>query len=103
VEKVVEDVLREKRLTAGFVVKWGKWLEAAVEDPETLWTGDVPEELVKELEAWNLIVYNIYDTDPYFWMDQPPPERDPELGIRKNVAWRTPIHREAVRRALEKV
>ncbi len=34
------------------------------------------------------------------WIDQPPPERDPELGIGKNVAWQTPIHREAVRRAL---
>ena len=25
---------------------------------------------------------------------------DPELGIGKNVAWQTPIHREAVRMAL---
>ena len=49
VGRVVEDVVREKRLTAGFVVKWRKWLEVAVEDPEALWAGDVPEELVKEL------------------------------------------------------
>jgi hypothetical protein len=103
VGRVVEDVVREKRLTAGFVVKWRKWLEEAVEDPEALWAGDVPEELIRELEARNLIVYNMYDRDPYFWIDQPPPERDPELGIGKNVAWQTPIHREAVRRALEKV
>jgi hypothetical protein len=103
VGRVVEDVVREKRLTAGFVVRWRKWLEEAVEDPEALWAGDVPEELVEELEARNLIVYNMYDRDPYFWIDQPPPERDPELGIGKNVAWQTPIHREAVRRALEKV
>jgi hypothetical protein len=40
---------------------------------------------------------------PSFWIDQPPPERDPELGIGKNVAWQTPIHREAVRRALREV
>jgi hypothetical protein len=71
-----------------------------VEDPDALWTGDAPEELVKELEARNLIVYNMYDRDPYFWIDQPPPERNPELGIGKNVTWQTPIHREAVRRAL---
>jgi hypothetical protein len=45
----------------------------------------------------------MYDRDPYFWIDQPPPERDPELGIGKNVAWQTPLHREAVRRALEEV
>ena len=33
-------------------------------------------------------------------MDVPPPETDPELVIGRNVAWQTPIHREAVRRAL---
>jgi hypothetical protein len=101
VGRVAEDVIREKGLTAEFVRRWGRWLEAAVEDPETLWTGDAPEELARELEARNLIVYNMYDRDPYFWIDQPPPERDPELGIGKNAAWQTPIHREAVRRALK--
>jgi hypothetical protein len=101
VGRVAEDVIREKGLTAEFIRRWGRWLEEAVEDPETLWTGDVPEELVRELEARNLIVYNMYDRDPYFWIDQPPPKRDPELGIGKNVAWQTPIHREAVRRALK--
>jgi len=35
------------------------------------------------------------------WIDVPPPERDPELGIGRYVAWRTPLHREAVRRAIE--
>jgi hypothetical protein len=100
-ERVVGDVLREKGLTAEFVRRWGRWLEAAVEDPDALWTGDAPEELIRELEARNLIVYNMYDRDPYFWIDQPPPERDPELGIGKNVAWQTPLHREAVRRALK--
>jgi hypothetical protein len=101
VGRVAEDVIREKGLTAEFVRRWGRWLEVAVEDPETLWTGDVPEELARELEARNLIVYNMYDRDPYFWIDQPPPEKDPELGIGKNAAWQTPIHREAVRRALK--
>ena len=103
VEEVVLRLMREKELTVEFVRRWGRWLEAAVKDPETLWTGDVPEELVKELEARNLIVYNMYDRRPSFWIDQPPLERDPELGIGKNVAWLTPIHREAVRRALERV
>jgi hypothetical protein len=101
VGRVAEDVIREKGLTAEFVRRWGRWLEVAVEDPETLWIGDVPEELARELEAKNLIVYNMYDRDPYFWIDQPPPEKDPELGIGKNAAWQTPIHREAVRRALK--
>jgi hypothetical protein len=101
VERVAEDVIREKGLTAEFVRRWGRWLEEVVEDPEVLWAGGAPEELARELEARNLIVYNMYDRDPYFWIDAPPPKRDPELGIGKNVAWQTPIHREAVRRALK--
>ncbi len=103
VEEVVLHLMQSKKLSAEFTRRWRRWLEAAVEDPEVLWTGDVPEELVKELEARNLIVYNMYDRDPYFWIDAPPPERDPELGIGKNAAWQTPIHREAVRRALREV
>jgi hypothetical protein len=100
VEEVVLHLMQNKKLSAEFTRRRGRWLEKAVEDPEVLWTGDVPEELVEELEARNLIVYNMYDRRPSFWIDQPPPERDPELGIGKNVAWQTPIHREAVRRAL---
>ena len=96
VEEVVLRLMREKELTAEFVRRWGRWLEAAVEDPETLWTGGAPEELVRELEARNLIVYNMYDRRSSFWVDAPPP-------VGKNVAWQTPIHRETVRRALEKV
>jgi hypothetical protein len=100
VERVVGDVLREKGLTAGFVARWRRWLEAAVEDPEALWSPDAPEELVRRLVEKNLILYNMYDRDPYFWIDAPPPEKDPELGIGKNVAWQTPIHREAVKKVL---
>jgi len=100
VESVVGGVALEKRLSTEFVSRWRRWLEVAVEDPEVLWSGGAPEELARELEARNLIVYNMYDRRPSFWIDQPPPERNPELGIGKNVAWQTPIHREAVRRAL---
>jgi len=42
----------------------------------------------------------MYSRDPWFWVDEPPPEKDPELGIGRYVAWQTPLHREAVRRAL---
>jgi len=100
VDAVVKALIRDKELTSSFIAKWRRWLEEAVEDPETLWSPDAPEELIKQLVEKNLIVYNMYDRDPYFWVDQPPPERDPELGIGRNVAWQTPIHREAVRRAL---
>jgi hypothetical protein len=103
VDRVVEALIREKELTSSFIAKWRRWLQEAVEDPEALWSPDAPEELIKQLVEKNLIVYNMYNRDPYFWIDQPPPERDPELGIGKNVAWQTPLHREAVRRALEEV
>jgi hypothetical protein len=101
VEKVVEGVVGTKELTADFARRWRRWLEEAVDDPEALWGRGAPQELLDELIAKNLVVYNMYEGDPYFWVDQPPPERDPELGIGKHVAWQTPIHREAVRRALE--
>jgi len=100
VDKVVTAVTREKVLSSPFAAKWRGWLELAVEDPDVLWSPEAPEELVDALEEKSLIVYNMYDRDPYFWIDQPPPERDLELGIGRYVAWQTPIHREAVRRAL---
>jgi hypothetical protein len=42
----------------------------------------------------------IYRRGSALWVDQPPPERDSELGIGKYLAWQTPIYREAVRKAL---
>jgi hypothetical protein len=100
-EEVVLRLMQNKQLSAEFVSRWRRWLETAVEDSEALWSPDAPEELIKQLVERNLIVYNMYDRWPSFWVDQPPPERDPELGIGKNVAWQTPIHREAVRKALK--
>ncbi len=97
---VATRLIRGKRLTPDFVARWKSWLEKAVEDPETLWSPDAPQELINQLVERNLILYNIYEREQIFWVDAPPPERDPELGIGKNVAWQTPIHREAVRRAL---
>jgi hypothetical protein len=55
---------------------------------------------VRELIAKNLIVYNMYDRDPWFWIDEPPLEKDLDLGIGKHIAWQTPLHREAVKRAI---
>jgi hypothetical protein len=66
-----------------------------------VWERNHPEEFKNELIAKNLIVYDMYDRDPWFWIDEPPPERDPELGVGREVAWQTPLHREAVKRALE--
>jgi len=71
------------------------------EESSTLWLGEnVPEELINELIDRNLIVYDLYPRDPVFWVDEPPPEKDPEIGVGRYVAWQTPLHREAIRRAL---
>ncbi|MGC8583474.1 MAG: ATP-binding protein [Thermoproteus sp.] len=99
VDKVAADMAREKGLSRGFVERWRDRLEEAVDDPDSLWH-DAPEELVDELVERNLIVYFLPDRDRDHWVDAPPPERDPELGIGRYVAWQTPLHREAVRRAL---
>jgi DNA-binding transcriptional ArsR family regulator len=101
-ERTVTDLAEAKGLAPSFVEKWRGWLEEAVEDPDALWRADTPEELVKELVERNLIVYNVYDRQPWLWIDQPPPEKDLEIGVGKRVAWQTPLHREAVKRALEK-
>jgi dephospho-CoA kinase len=95
-------IVEEKRLTPEFISKWRKWLELTVEDPDNLWSPEVPEELINELIARNLIVYFLRDRDPELWIDQPPPERDLEVGVGRYVAWQSSIHREAVKKALEK-
>jgi energy-coupling factor transporter ATP-binding protein EcfA2 len=101
VEAVVAQLAKAKGITAGFVERWGRLLGEAVEDPDALWSAE-GEELASELEARNLIVYNMYDRSEKLWIDQPPPQKDLELGIGKYAAWQTPLHREAVKRALEK-
>ena len=55
--------------------------------------------LIYRLIKLNLIV-RVWDRVEYLWLDVPPPERDPELGIGKYYAWQTPLHKEAVRRVL---
>jgi hypothetical protein len=76
-----------------------EWLRQAVEDPDTLLAREkLP--LIEKLVELNLIVDAVTYRDPPLWIDQPPPQRDLELGIGKRVAWHTPLHREAVKRAL---
>jgi len=77
-----------------------EWLRRAVEDPDVLYDGEAPEALVEGLAEMNLVV-RLWDRDPRGWVDAPPPERDLELGIGRHYAWQTPLHREAVKVALE--
>jgi len=95
------ELLRRKGITPQFVAKWRSWLERAVSDPDALWSPDAPEELISELVERNLILYFLPDRDPRLWVDQPPPERDPVLGVGRRVAWQTPLHRDAIKTALE--
>ncbi len=77
-------------------------LGEVVNDPDVLFLR-AREEAVRRLRdqlVWRNLVIRIWDREPYFWIDDPPPERDPELGIGKYYAWQTPLHREAVRRVL---
>ncbi len=75
-------------------------LKEAVNDPDVLFEAyPETERLVEELVEKNLVV-RLGSRNPSLWVDEPPPERDEELGIGRRYAWQTPIHREAVRRLL---
>ena len=99
VDDVVDEIIKGKGLAA--FARLGasdkELLTRALDDPDVL--ADAPR-LLDELVALNLVVDDVYPRSRGVWVDEPPPERDPELGIGKYVAWQTPLHREAVRRAL---
>ena len=101
-EVIVEEFIRSKELTREFVDKWRRWLKAIIDDIDAVSNADFPSELREELIARNLIVYNLYERDPVFWIDEHPPRKDLEIGVGREVAWQTPLHREAVKRALER-
>ena len=100
VDEVVEGLIRAKGLR-DLTKKWSQHLREIVEDPDGLFEKGFPEELKEELIAKNLIVYDLYPRGAKLWIDEPPPERDLELGIGRDVAWQSPLHREAVRRAVK--
>jgi len=99
----VGELASKKRLTA-FILSLNpqerEWLAEATEDPDKLFTREkLP--LLDKLVDLNLIVDTLASRDPQLWVDQPPPEKDPQLGIGRHIAWQTPLHREAVKKALE--
>ncbi|MEM1637568.1 MAG: ATP-binding protein [Pyrobaculum sp.] len=76
-------------------------LKEAIEDPDVILRSLREAKRLRDLLIEkNLIIRVADDREQNFWIDAPPPERDPELGIGKYYAWQTPLHREAVRRAL---
>ena len=106
VEKVVEDLVEDRRLMElirSLPDTEKQVLKLAVEDPDVLLEryGEAVN-LVRKLIEENLIV-RLKRRDPSAWIDEPPPEKDPELGIGRYYAWQTPLHREAVKRALDRL
>jgi len=107
VEGVVNEIARDKglgRFAALLSRREVEILEEVVEDPDRLLM------MLREPEAQSLerklielnVLVEVWERDEYGWIDIPPPEKDPELGIGKFYAWQTPLHREAVRRALQR-
>jgi len=101
-DRVANKIILGRGITYSFVSKWGRHLEEAVEDPDYLWHGaGEAEKLVEELVERNFIMFHLPPREAGYWVDEPPPEKDLELGIGRYVAWQTPLHREAMRKALE--
>jgi hypothetical protein len=103
VGEVIKSIIASKDLDT-FILSLSaeerKWLMEAVENPDTL-PAKEKLTLMQKLIELNLIISSITYRDPELWVDQPPPQKDLELGIGKYIAWQTPLHREAVRRALQ--
>jgi len=101
VYSVLDKLAKSESLSRDFISMWRSWLKLALEDVDAISNADYPQELRNELIEKNLIVYDMYPRNPDLWVDEPPPEKDPELGIGRYVAWQTPLHREAVKKALQ--
>ncbi len=102
-EEVILKLVREKRLTtltSTLSTTERQILWEALEGPDKLLRKECITLLDKLVEA-NLVVDELYDRKTTLWIDEPPPEKDLELGIGKHIAWQTPLHREAVKKALE--
>jgi len=105
VDEAIKSIITFKKLDT-FILTLGakerKWLLEAAENPDTLLTKEkLP--LINKLIELNLIIDSITYRDLELWIDQPPPQKDLELGIGKHIAWQTPLHREAIRRALQEL
>ena len=102
VDVMVYDIVRKRRFREfirSLSTEERRWLEEAVEDPDSLFIRErLP--LMSRLVELNMIVDSIEGRESWYWIDEPPPEKDLELGIGRYVAWQTPIHKEAVKKVL---
>jgi ABC-type phosphate/phosphonate transport system ATPase subunit len=101
-ETVVKSLIDSKKLDA-FISSLSNderiWLSEAVNDPDTLFTRERIQ-LLNKLVNLNLAVDAIPGRELNRWIDEPPPEKDLELGIGRHVAWQTPLHKEAIKKTL---
>jgi len=105
VERVVNDLIVSRSLEESLLRLNDESLEIlreAIEDPDVIFErlAEEPVQRLRDKLIEKNLVIRIWDRDEYFWIDVPPPERDPGLGIGKRYAWQSPLHREAVRRIL---
>ncbi|AEM38331.1 AAA ATPase [Pyrolobus fumarii 1A] len=101
VDRVIEEIVAERRVLRALARRWRRELEETVNDPDYLMEEyERVEGLARKLIELNMVVEVVEYRSEDLWIDTPPPERDPELGIGRFYAWATPLHREAVRRIL---
>jgi hypothetical protein len=101
-ETVVKSLIDSKKLdafTSSLSNDERMWLSEAVNDPDTLFTRERIQ-LLNKLVNLNLAVDAIPGRELNRWIDEPPPEKDLELGIGRHVAWQTPLHKEAIKKTL---
>jgi methylmalonyl-CoA mutase cobalamin-binding subunit len=100
---VVRDLVDSKKLdvfACSLANDEKEYLLEAIEDPDTLLARERIA-LLNRLVEMNLIVDAVPERVPEHWIDEPPPQKDLELGVGRRIAWQTPLHREAVKRALK--
>jgi len=100
---VVEDMIKGRKLhtlaSLGDVER--DVLAEAIIDPDALLRRSREAPSLPDLLIEKNLIIDTGPRNPHLWIDTPPPERDPGLGIGRYYAWQTPLHREAVKRVLE--
>ena len=102
-DKVVGTLIASKRLrrlVESLSRDEKRILEEALENPDILLKREA-HNLADHLIELNMVAEIPGTREPYLWVDEPPPEKNPELGIGQYYAWQTPLHREAAKRILE--
>jgi hypothetical protein len=89
--KLVEKIHRSRRLDTGILARHRTALEEALENPDALLKAH--RELVDYLIHKNPVTRLVDPIAPL------PPNK--EIGVGRDYAWQTPLHREAVKLALE--